>query len=774
MYEGFLPIATKQHRTVYLLPKLHLERCVLTPKTLHIPKSIRKKAKHYTLTFNTAYNDVVKGCHAQHGVAWLYPEVVEGFRGLLPGLWLSSTECIRLYSIELWKDGVLVAGELGYTNGKMFTSLTGFVHPDASGAGTMQLYALGSYLNVNGFHLWDLGMSMDYKLRIGGYDIPRKQFVSHVHQLRSQTIPFPESALNLMSVMPDDKKMMVEGRLHGSNDSVLSNGSYSSEQWTAYVTSVVNGEDNQRDESPPKDVGKKKLPSVIYEIPMLGISNGRREISHASLGRLVAKLTDAHHYDTEFRDCFLLTYRCHSTAYEFVKKIIKRYKAAIRLVNPLSIVCDPSNAEEERFSIQSSETIDVNTQAEANISIMRTMSVLKFWIRESGYINADLSNDRKAQKKLFLFLEEVRKTSQIPSIVVHAEKMLHVVGKILKATTILRQQQQIQKDNQLSAGSRDMPSPLDLGKEEEPSVYSQTAPLPSKQGTTQLKITRSSSDSKREALKASTVPTLIRNLTSSGIHDDPRIAGILVRSHSDCTKEVKGKYVSISRSEPLSGVTAIEAAEQLTLLEEYRYNKIQPRELTNKCWTGENKHTDAPNVLALIELFDARAGWVSSEILHPKLQAKQRAKMIAFFIDVAEACHHLNNFNTLFEIVTGLKAPCLCVGRRTAFFLVTKDLFGYEESMPTMEHGLICFQKFRKIYRTIMDALGCQQVKYTSTSSSSRRRKPLIPEKNVQMMLKHRLETIRKPNSELFRLAKNANRQENVLFVNSLADAGFM
>ncbi|KDO34156.1 hypothetical protein SPRG_19011 [Saprolegnia parasitica CBS 223.65] len=600
-------------------------------------------------------------------------------------------------------------------------------------------------------------------------------------------------------------------KVDGTNDSML--GSFNSGQWSALLASVVVTEDRVRAGDPNDETmhAKKKLPSVIYETPTRGISNARREISHASLGRLVAKLTDAHHYDTEFRDGFLLTYRCHSTAYEFVKKLIKRYKAAMKLMNPSSIECDPTNADEERFSIPSNEAIDVNTQAEANISIMRAMSVLKFWIRESGYIEADLSDDRKAQKKLFLFLEDIRKTSPIPSIVRHAETMLHVVGKILKASTMLRQQLKHHETPQQGSRPYDMPSPLDLGNEDDGvsmavDALSRSAPAPASTSGAPM-LTRSSSDSTKEP--STKVPTLARGMTTgssqygvdaamllSSASSHSSSFGPLTRSQSDSTRE-KGKYMSVSRSEPLSGISAQEAAEQLTLLEEYRYLKIQPRELTNKNWTSANKHMDSPNVLALIELFDARAGWVSSEILHPKLQAKQRAKMIAYFIDVAEACHQLHNFNTLFEVITGLKAPCIqqlkttwdllpqaqndrfeCLKNICAQdnnYATYRQAFALaEESMPTIEHGLICFQKFRKIHRAIVDALSCQNVRYTSTTTVGRRRKALVPEKNQQMMLRHRLETIRKPSAELFRLAKNANRQENVLFVNSLADAGFM
>ncbi|OQS01436.1 hypothetical protein ACHHYP_00740 [Achlya hypogyna] len=201
MHEGFLPIATEHARTVYLLPKLHIERCILEPRTFHVPKNVRKKAKPYTLKFNTDFDGVVRGCHDQHGIAWLYPEVVKGFRGLLPGIQLSANDEVRLHSVELWKDDRLVAGELGYTNGAMYTSLTGFVRSDASGAGTVQLHALGCYLHVQGFQLWDLGMSMEYKLNMGAIDVPRTTFVAMVHDLRSVPVAFAQDDVNAKTII---------------------------------------------------------------------------------------------------------------------------------------------------------------------------------------------------------------------------------------------------------------------------------------------------------------------------------------------------------------------------------------------------------------------------------------------------------------------------------------------------------------------------------------------------------------------------------------------
>ncbi|KAH9099488.1 hypothetical protein Ae201684P_018502 [Aphanomyces euteiches] len=562
-----------------------------------------------------------------------------------------------------------------------------------------------------------------------------------------------------------------------------------------------------------------KIPSVLYE---RDATSDTRKITHATLGRLVAKLTDAHHYDTEFRDCFLLTYRSHSSVNDFIMKLTKRYNAASAMANPRFDECDPTNAEEERFSVAA----NVNAQAQANVSMMRAMNVLKYWIRDSGYIEADLKDDRRSTKKLMIFLAKVQDESPIVSITKHASAMLRVVGKILVRNTPERSM----------APPSVMPSPLDLGSEppEEfprfrrmvPETIDENSSLPPALSRLQIRstISRTFTGWQVGLFNAAAIILQRADHAPVSLHRPASHAPFqttfqtpLTRSTSDNTRERAKCTTALPRSEPFGGMSAQEVADQLTLIEEHKYQKIIPRELTNKNWTGEHKHELAPNVMALIEHFDARADWVSSEILHPKLNTpQQRFKMVSFFIDVADACYRLRNFNSLFEIVTGLTAPCLkqlestwklvptsqiehlerlkrvCSAddnyrayreeyaaaegypRLPTISIVVKDLFGFEESMPTKEKCLIHFRKCRKICQVIRDALSCHHIKYTIAPSSGRRHRVLHPEMSHQLVLNYRLETIRKSGTELFWLAKNANKQERDQFVNSLADAGFM
>ena len=200
MVEGFLPISTSS----FLLPKLHVERCLLqlSPTcNLHVSKSTRKKAKNFSLTINQCFERVVSGCRIQHGINWLYPPIVNAFKeinkrtietnghGVDAFLVDNSTNkrCgttqVRLYSVEIWDtNGDLVAGELGHSVGSIYTSLTGFSNQDNSGS--VQLLALGKLLLRCGFTYWDLGMEMEYKLKLGAELMRRADFVQKIHTTR--------------------------------------------------------------------------------------------------------------------------------------------------------------------------------------------------------------------------------------------------------------------------------------------------------------------------------------------------------------------------------------------------------------------------------------------------------------------------------------------------------------------------------------------------------------------------------------------------------------
>ncbi|KAL7527296.1 hypothetical protein ACHAWF_002125 [Thalassiosira exigua] len=164
-------------------------RCVLKlnpTSDLHVSKSTRKKSKKFLLSVNECFDRVVAGCHEQHGMNWLYPQIVDAFRAIHQRTIGESagTSPVRLYSVEIWNadTGALAGGELGYSVGGIYSSLTGFSDEDA--AGSSQLVALGRLLTRCGFEYWDLGMDLDYKRRLGARLMRRADFVDEVKRSR--------------------------------------------------------------------------------------------------------------------------------------------------------------------------------------------------------------------------------------------------------------------------------------------------------------------------------------------------------------------------------------------------------------------------------------------------------------------------------------------------------------------------------------------------------------------------------------------------------------
>jgi hypothetical protein len=102
---------------------------------------------------------------------------------------------VKVHSVEVWQGGNLVAGEIGVAVGACFVSYSGYSEQPSSG--TVQCITLGAYLQSKGFKLWDLGMGMAYKHRLGAQDTPRLMFLARLRKVRAEPVqplpvdPFP-------------------------------------------------------------------------------------------------------------------------------------------------------------------------------------------------------------------------------------------------------------------------------------------------------------------------------------------------------------------------------------------------------------------------------------------------------------------------------------------------------------------------------------------------------------------------------------------------------
>lgn len=192
IWHGYLPMGGMG----MLLPKIHKERCILRPNEVHIGKKVRKRAKGFHLSINRAWSAVVSSIQKltythSKGDCWLTDEIAAAYEavGRVDSQW-RRTGRIRFHSVELWHtaSGELVAGEIGYTCGRVYSSCTGFTRKEEyPGTGSVQLVALGRWLARCGFELWDLGMELDYKLELGGQMVQRSDWALKIRELRSAT-----------------------------------------------------------------------------------------------------------------------------------------------------------------------------------------------------------------------------------------------------------------------------------------------------------------------------------------------------------------------------------------------------------------------------------------------------------------------------------------------------------------------------------------------------------------------------------------------------------
>ncbi|KAF8820579.1 hypothetical protein IE077_003026 [Cardiosporidium cionae] len=184
LYAGFIPLCERMRMegepTYFLLPKLHQNRCTMRFQNLHVSKNCKKRSKRFLLSIDTAFNEVLDSCVLQHGENWLHPPLREAFLKLFEG---NAVNKIQMHSIEAWtENGNLTAGEIGVTVGHCYCSLTGFFRESSSGS--IQLCALGKLLSLLGYKLWDLGMYIEYKSKLGSGITERKTFLKDFRQIR--------------------------------------------------------------------------------------------------------------------------------------------------------------------------------------------------------------------------------------------------------------------------------------------------------------------------------------------------------------------------------------------------------------------------------------------------------------------------------------------------------------------------------------------------------------------------------------------------------------
>lgn len=100
-----------------VIAKLDTNRCVFNNvDDIKISRRTRKRARHFELTVDKCFDDVVDACIKQHGPLWLAC-VCKEFRAMHA----NPSETTKMHSVELWDGDELIAGEIGWACGSVYT-----------------------------------------------------------------------------------------------------------------------------------------------------------------------------------------------------------------------------------------------------------------------------------------------------------------------------------------------------------------------------------------------------------------------------------------------------------------------------------------------------------------------------------------------------------------------------------------------------------------------------------------------------------------------------
>lgn len=159
---GYLPMVYHWGSTALLLIKCHAQRMVLHFPDLRVSRSTLRRAEGLEFCSDGDLPGVLEGIARHHHNNW----IVSPYRETLEELFCRQVDGVAVHTMEVYREGELVAGEVGYQCGAVYTSLSGFY--EVSGAGAVQLACTARVLEQGRFAFWDLGMDAPYKDALGG------------------------------------------------------------------------------------------------------------------------------------------------------------------------------------------------------------------------------------------------------------------------------------------------------------------------------------------------------------------------------------------------------------------------------------------------------------------------------------------------------------------------------------------------------------------------------------------------------------------------------
>lgn len=165
---GLFPMPVPRKRIGWFSPD---PRGILPIDGLRITRSLRRSAKEYEVSFNSAFSEVVAHCgDPKRPGGWIDHSILDAYTTLHHMGWA--------HSVEVWRHGTLVGGLYGVRIHGFFAGESMF-HL-ATDASKVALVHLVEWLKGTGASLLDIQWTTDHLQSLGAIDIARSDYLNRL------------------------------------------------------------------------------------------------------------------------------------------------------------------------------------------------------------------------------------------------------------------------------------------------------------------------------------------------------------------------------------------------------------------------------------------------------------------------------------------------------------------------------------------------------------------------------------------------------------------
>lgn len=143
-------------------------RGVMDLNNLQVSSSLRKSMRRYRVTFDMAFEAVMRGCDEDRSESWITEEFIASYCALHEMGWT--------HSVEVWDGDELVGGLYGIEVGGLFAGESMFHRKrDASKVAFVAL--VERLKTAGGIRLFDVQWKTDHLASLGVVEIPRNEYL---------------------------------------------------------------------------------------------------------------------------------------------------------------------------------------------------------------------------------------------------------------------------------------------------------------------------------------------------------------------------------------------------------------------------------------------------------------------------------------------------------------------------------------------------------------------------------------------------------------------